>query len=176
MNRAGGATVALTARIHAKSVLVLCESYKMSDRVLLDSVCFNELCDPSAVWSGAGVRSAGRRPDKQETTGAGSTLPIDNMSVSQCCDCSCSSAGRSPRTPSFSSFSTCSGVSSSTTRGGSNVCVTHSCVGGIRVLNPCYDVTPSKFIDYIITEDGIFAATTVPALVREFGRSPAIAD
>jgi len=44
--RAGTALVAMLAHERAVPVLVCCETYKFAERVLLDSICYNELGDP----------------------------------------------------------------------------------------------------------------------------------
>lgn len=48
-NRVGSGMIALSAYSKNIPVVVLCESIKFSDRVLLDSVTFNELGSPSAL-------------------------------------------------------------------------------------------------------------------------------
>ncbi|PHJ21820.1 initiation subunit 2 family protein, partial [Cystoisospora suis] len=53
VGRAGSAVVAMEGKVHAKPVLVLCESYKMFDKIVLDSCSFNELDDPQLVWERA---------------------------------------------------------------------------------------------------------------------------
>lgn len=50
-NRVGTGMIALSAQSKNIPVLVLCESIKFSDRVLLDSVTFNELGSPNALES-----------------------------------------------------------------------------------------------------------------------------
>lgn len=47
--RGGTALVAMTAREHDVPVLVCCETYKFAERVLLDSICYNELGDPDEL-------------------------------------------------------------------------------------------------------------------------------
>ncbi len=44
--RAGTALVSMLAHEHNVPVLVCCETYKFCERVLLDSICYNELGDP----------------------------------------------------------------------------------------------------------------------------------
>jgi len=44
--RAGTALVAMLAHERGVPVLVCCETYKFAERVLLDSICYNELGDP----------------------------------------------------------------------------------------------------------------------------------
>lgn len=46
VSRAGTALVAMLAHEHGVPVLVCCETYKFAERVLLDSICYNELGDP----------------------------------------------------------------------------------------------------------------------------------
>ncbi len=46
ISRVGSALVALNAHMHHVPFLVCCETYKFHEKVLLDSICFNELGDP----------------------------------------------------------------------------------------------------------------------------------
>eukprot|EP00798_Chlamydomonas_sp_ICE-L_P031984 gene31984-33910_t len=64
VGRAGSAAIAMMAQQSNKPqsnkpVLICCESYKFHERVLLDSITFNELGDPEAVARVAGSASAG---------------------------------------------------------------------------------------------------------------------
>ena len=47
--RAGTALVCMLAHSHGVPALVCCETYKFAERVLLDSICFNELGDPDEL-------------------------------------------------------------------------------------------------------------------------------
>ena len=47
--RAGTALVCMLAHQHGVPALVCCETYKFAERVLLDSICFNELGDPDEL-------------------------------------------------------------------------------------------------------------------------------
>jgi len=49
VSRAGTALVAMLAHEHGVPVLVCCETYKFAERVLLDSICYNELGDPDEL-------------------------------------------------------------------------------------------------------------------------------
>ena len=49
MARSGTALVCMLAHEHGVPALVCCETYKFADRVLLDSICFNELSDPDEL-------------------------------------------------------------------------------------------------------------------------------
>lgn len=46
VGRAGTALVAMLAHERGVPVLVCCETYKFTERVLLDAICYNELGDP----------------------------------------------------------------------------------------------------------------------------------
>lgn len=46
LSRVGSAVTAMMAHRHNIPLLVCCETYKMHERVQLDSICFNELGDP----------------------------------------------------------------------------------------------------------------------------------
>lgn len=46
LSRVGSALVGIMAHRHNIPLLVCCETYKFTDRVQLDSICFNELGDP----------------------------------------------------------------------------------------------------------------------------------
>ena len=46
VGRAGTALIAMLAHERGVPVLVCCETYKFTERVLLDAICYNELGDP----------------------------------------------------------------------------------------------------------------------------------
>ena len=49
ISRVGTSMVALMARQYNVPVLVCCETYKFSEKVMLDSICTNELADPDEL-------------------------------------------------------------------------------------------------------------------------------
>jgi len=49
VSRVGTAVVAAMARAYNVPVMVCCETYKFTERVQLDSICFNELGDPDEL-------------------------------------------------------------------------------------------------------------------------------
>lgn len=51
ISRVGTASVALMAKQCKVPVLVCCETYKFSEKVMLDSICNNELGDPDEISS-----------------------------------------------------------------------------------------------------------------------------
>lgn len=57
VSRAGSALIALCATRANVPVLIACETYKFAERVMLDSICANELGDPDDLIT---VRLAGR--------------------------------------------------------------------------------------------------------------------
>jgi translation initiation factor eIF-2B subunit delta len=49
VSRAGTALVAMAAHEHGVPVLVCCETFKFTERVLLDAICYNELGNPEEL-------------------------------------------------------------------------------------------------------------------------------
>jgi translation initiation factor eIF-2B subunit delta len=49
MGRVGSSLISMIAKAHSVPVLVVCETYKFSDRVQTDAFVFNELGDPNIV-------------------------------------------------------------------------------------------------------------------------------
>ena len=69
--RAGTALVCMLAHAHGVPALVCCETYKFAERVLLDSICFNELGDPDELIPvNERVESSGMRYMGGATAGA----------------------------------------------------------------------------------------------------------
>lgn len=59
ISRAGTAVVAMLARRFNIPAIFFCETYKFSDKVQLDSICWNEVGDPSELLRPAGSNSNG---------------------------------------------------------------------------------------------------------------------
>ena len=49
----------MAAHEHGVAVLVCCETYKFTERVLLDAICYNELGDPDALLQAADADQGG---------------------------------------------------------------------------------------------------------------------
>ena len=49
LSRVGSAVVAMVADQYNKPLLICCETYKLSEKVQVDSITFNELADPDAL-------------------------------------------------------------------------------------------------------------------------------
>lgn len=95
-SRAGTALIAMMAFDAHIPVLVCCETYKFTERLLLDSVVLNELDNPEALSAPEGQKN-------------------------------------------------------------------HE---DLVKLNLMYDVTPSKYVNGVITESGIIPVTSVPVVLR----------
>eukprot|EP00920_Eleutheroschizon_duboscqi_P036465 GHVT01087866.1.p1 GENE.GHVT01087866.1~~GHVT01087866.1.p1 ORF type:complete len:351 (+),score=19.82 GHVT01087866.1:1049-2101(+) len=147
VNRTGSATTAMMAKEHVKPVLVLCESFKLSDRVLLDSCCYNELSNPDVLWNDQGPRYQGIQ--LEVSTKIRSQQPVSAGKLQQLSAAPRDDQGTAPEPLSR----------------GRQIFP----VAGVTPCNPCYDVTPNTFIDYVVTEAGVSPATNVPALARAFG-------
>jgi translation initiation factor eIF-2B subunit delta len=44
----------------------------------------------------------------------------------------------------------------------------------LKLLNLLYDVTPTEFVMMVITEVGCIPPTSVPVVIREYRREPAL--
>lgn len=108
-SRVGTSCVAMIAHAFRVPVLVCCEAYKFQERVLLDSICCNELGDPEAI---------SKVPGKID----GNIL--DNLGNKE----------------------------------------------NLQLLNLMYDATPGDFVSVVVTEYGMIPTTSVPVIVREYGR------
>jgi translation initiation factor eIF-2B subunit delta len=49
LSRLGSAVVAMAASVNKVPLLICCETYKLSEKVLVDAITFNELSDPDAM-------------------------------------------------------------------------------------------------------------------------------
>ncbi|KAL8435067.1 hypothetical protein ACSSS7_002737 [Eimeria intestinalis] len=185
VNSAGAATVAMMGKVHAKPVLVVTETYKMSDRVMLDSCSFNELADPALVW----------RPPCAEEAGDGG--PPRAPAPSSGAPRSSAATGPAGCPPAAASGGDAwdAAAAGFGGEGGGGVggwerqqqeqqqqqqqhprCAYCQSEFQVPVVNPTYDVTPAQFIDYVVTEDGVFPASSIPSLICGLGKSPALAD
>lgn len=103
-SRVGTSLVCMMAKTYHVPVIVLCEAYKFSERVQLDSICQNELDDPD-------------------------DLNVINPS-------------------------------------GKNELEGWKNRDHLKLLNLVYDLTPTEFIDMVITEMGMVPPTSAPVVVR----------
>ncbi|KAM7475393.1 hypothetical protein LguiB_022636 [Lonicera macranthoides] len=108
-SRVGTACVAMVAHACHVPVLICCEAYKFHERVLLDSICSNELGDPNAI---------SKVPGRKDVNYLDDWADKENL----------------------------------------------------QLLNLVYDVTPSEYISMIISDYGMIPPTSVPVIVREYGR------
>jgi translation initiation factor eIF-2B subunit delta len=79
LGRVGTACVALSAHMHHIPVLVCCESYKISNRVQLESITGNELGDPSQVAVIGTNKYAGDEEEKDSVLK--DWLEMDNLKL-----------------------------------------------------------------------------------------------
>ncbi|GAA98512.1 uncharacterized protein L969DRAFT_95251 [Mixia osmundae IAM 14324] len=78
--RAGTATVALLSKSAGKPVVCCCETYKFSDRIMLDSIVGNEMASPLAVWP-ASARSQDSLVDPPPAQHQTFVPPNEHLSV-----------------------------------------------------------------------------------------------
>ncbi|RDX78054.1 Translation initiation factor eIF-2B subunit delta, partial [Mucuna pruriens] len=108
-SRVGTSCVAMVAHAFHVPVLICCEAYKFHERVLLDSICSNELGDPDAI---------ARVPGRMDVNYLDNWPSEDNL----------------------------------------------------RLLNLMYDATPSDYVSVIVTDYGMLPPSSVPVIIREYGR------
>ncbi|KNA13830.1 hypothetical protein SOVF_113030 isoform A [Spinacia oleracea] len=108
-SRIGTACVAMVAHSFRVPVLVCCEAYKFHERVLLDSICANELGDPDVI---------AKVPGRKDVNYLSNWMNKENL----------------------------------------------------QLLHLLYDATPSDYISLIVTDYGMIPPTSVPVIVREYGK------
>ncbi|CAB9509333.1 factor eIF-2B subunit delta [Seminavis robusta] len=79
LGRVGTACVALSAHMHHIPVLVCCESYKISNRVQLESITGNELGDPSQVAMTTNASSSDDDDNNNNNGALKDWLETDNL-------------------------------------------------------------------------------------------------
>jgi translation initiation factor eIF-2B subunit delta len=143
--RAGTAVVCMLAHEHGVPALVCCETYKFADRVLLDSICFNELGDPDELIP------PGERPDAARRLGSSGAVAAGGGVAGV------GAAGGG-------------GVAG---KGGAEGGAPPARVADwrdiprLKLLNLMYDATPMRYLTMVVTEVGVIPPTSVPAVIRE---------
>lgn len=162
MSAAGSAMVALSAARANVPVLVACETYKFAERVMLDSICSNELGDPDDLIQ---VLARVTRPGDRQA---------HHLVV-----------WRPPRAQIMPSRSAMELAGSTGDRAAASP-VPHGCGGGsinqlaclndwrdiptLRLLNLLYDVTPSSLVTMVISEVGLTPPSAIPVIIREYSQ------
>ena len=83
VGRVGSACVALAAKAQHIPVLVCSETYKISNRVQLESITNNELGDPEAIVHTCSLSTVSSATDKEEKSPEATTTPTTKSS----CEC-----------------------------------------------------------------------------------------
>ncbi|KAG8464107.1 hypothetical protein KFE25_000275 [Diacronema lutheri] len=138
VSRAGSAIVALCASRENVPVLIACETYKFAERVMLDSICANELGDPDDLVTVRPVRAAAQTGAAAATSGAALAA---GGALAESVDgganvLACLTDWRD--------------------------------VSTLRLLNLTYDVTPCELVTMVISEVGMTPPTSVPVIIREY--------
>jgi translation initiation factor eIF-2B subunit delta len=141
--RAGTALVCMLAHQHGVPALVCCETYKFAERVLLDSICFNELGDPDELIP---------ESERAEATGG-----AEGAASGAAAGAAGGAAGGAP--PS-------GGGEGGAAAGGARVADWRD-LPRLKLLNLMYDATPMKYLTMVVTEVGVIPPTSVPAVIRE---------
>ena len=127
--RAGTALVCMLAHQHGVPALVCCETYKFAERVLLDSICYNELGDPDELIPES--ERAGGTPGDPGSAPGGASGGAPKGSGSE------SSGGGSGAT-----------AGAPATRGAS--AADWRDLPRLKLLNLMYDATPMKYLTMVV--------------------------
>ncbi|KAJ6976379.1 hypothetical protein NC653_028490 [Populus alba x Populus x berolinensis] len=146
-SRVGTACVAMVAHAFHVPVLICCEAYKFHERVLLDSICSNEL-------------------------GLFVSLQDQFIVLYPLITCMFFDYERKIK----EHFSCCLqviqiAISKVPGRKDINFLDDLTNKDNLQLLNLMYDATPSEYVSMIITDYGMIPPTSVPVIVREYGMS-----
>ncbi|KAI9136081.1 hypothetical protein BKA69DRAFT_1106346 [Paraphysoderma sedebokerense] len=161
LSRVGTSQVLLMSHNHSIPTIILCETYKFTDKVQLDSFVSNELADPEELVSESTSSSS---PASVFST---SLLPRSFVPLTPANRPINASASNltSSTTNITGSDTSLQGISGSGIR---DVLKGWKDVPNLKLLNLMYDVTPSDFVDVVIAEVGLIPCTAVPVVVREY--------
>jgi translation initiation factor eIF-2B subunit delta len=141
LGAAGSAIVASVAKAQRVPVIVLCESYKFSEKVQLGSIVFNELGSTSEI---ASLEEAPPVPTTEDRkTGNNAPPPAPQFIY----------------TPQLEP-----GYRGALESTHSHAAAPHA---PYQILNPRYDCTPIGNISVVATETGLIPPTSIPVLIRE---------
>lgn len=163
--RAGTALVCMLAHEHGVPALVCCETYKFAERVLLDSICFNEL--------GGSLAPTAHRPSPPTPlwlwSWFGDLLPTPPILADP--DELIPQAqrpGTAGRPVGGTNTSPAANAASAGGTAGSGGCIADwRDIPRLKLLNLLYDATPMKYLTMVVTEVGVIPPTSVPAVIRE---------
>jgi len=160
LSRTGTSQVLLMSHNHSIPTIILCETYKFSDKVQLDSFVSNELDDPEELIVRKTTISepkASQMPTetKRSTSNSASAYGSLASSASSLPDLNQGNKSHS------------SGPNSKTLQTSELLNVWKE-NNNFKILNLVYDVTPGEFIDVVITELGLIPCTSVPVVIREY--------
>jgi translation initiation factor eIF-2B subunit delta len=132
----------MLAHSHGVPALVCCETYKFAERVLLDSICFNELGDPDELIP----------PPLRPATGVAGSAPA---------------TAPAPTAPPAAPAAGGGVTTASAGGGGTGSVADWRDIPRLKLLNLLYDATPMKYLTMVVTEVGVIPPTSVPAVIRE---------
>jgi len=141
----------MLAHEHGVPALVCCETYKFAERVLLDSICFNELGDPDELIPQPLRPAAGAAAGSAAMGGPGSGVSV---------------AGVSGTVAGGAMAAAVSGAAQPAGSSGPSVADWRD-IARLKLLNLLYDATPMKYLTMVVTEVGVIPPTSVPAVIRE---------
>ena len=154
-SRAGTSLVAMAAKRYRAPVLFCAETYKFCERVQLDSICYNELGDPDRLVD---TQPGGGYEYNQEGTAWGGGGVGAALKTGYCGGYGDPRCGYPRRHPYQGP--------------GAGGAIAEPLEGwreqeNLLLLNLEYDLTPSEFVDGVVTELGLVPPTSVPVIIRE---------
>ncbi|KAF0973494.1 hypothetical protein FDP41_008198 [Naegleria fowleri] len=144
-SRVGTALVAMTAKAFNVPVIVCCETYKFSDQSQLDSITVNELGDPYDLVDLSSLPQRKSSVNYLSSNEVGH-LEIEGLSIP---------------------------IKGDQGKQQSNVVYNlenFEAIPNLHVINLLYDITPCHYVDMVITEFGAIPPTSIPVILREFGK------
>ncbi|KAG2379045.1 hypothetical protein C9374_007683 [Naegleria lovaniensis] len=144
-SRVGTALVAMTAKAFNVPVIVCCETYKFSDQSQLDSITVNELGDPYDLVDLSNLPQRKSSVNYLSSNEVGH-LEIEGLTLPNKGDQSKQQSNVVYNLENFES------------------------INNLHVINLLYDITPCHYVDMVITEFGAIPPTSIPVILREFGK------
>ena len=174
-SRAGTAVVAAAAAKRQVPCVVLCETYKFSERVLLDSFVVNELGPDLLPPVSAKVMGGGGGGGEADAMVGGKSGKDDHKSTDTSSKSGTSGGGGGGKGKKDDPRPSNPHSNNAATGGGGGAGCDPIQDGRLTRLELLYDVTPAKFLTLCVSELGSLPTTAVPAALREQNRDLGVA-
>ncbi|KAL9647440.1 hypothetical protein ABK040_006801 [Willaertia magna] len=142
-SRVGTAAVAMLAKAFNVPVLVFCETYKFSEQSQLDSITNNELGDPYELVDLSGIPKRNSSVNYLSSNESG-LLEVEGIVATKNAE-----QKDDQKVYNLENFES---------------------IPNLHIINLMYDITPCQHVDMVITEFGAIPPSSVPVIIREFGK------